>query len=96
MSIVAEKFSKISMGEINDLTHKLNTLDPELVETEEFSLAEAKEFAETLKLPFKPHDHQSRAFALATVPDPLTTESVSPFTPDTAPNAPEPKMVPPS
>ena len=33
MSIVAEKFSKISMGEINDLTHKLNTLDPELVET---------------------------------------------------------------
>jgi superfamily II DNA or RNA helicase len=40
-------------------------VDPELIETEEFSLAEAKDFADTLKLPFVPHDHQLRAFALA-------------------------------
>jgi superfamily II DNA or RNA helicase len=40
-------------------------IDPELVMTEEFSLAEAKEFAETLNLPFVAHDHQLRAFALA-------------------------------
>ena len=40
-------------------------VDPELVVTEEFSLAEAKEFADTLQLPFVPHDHQLRAFALA-------------------------------
>jgi superfamily II DNA or RNA helicase len=40
-------------------------IDPELTMTEEFSLAEAKEFADTLNLPFVPHDHQLRAFALA-------------------------------
>ena len=40
-------------------------IDPELSMTEEFSLAEAKEFADTLGLPFSPHDHQLRAFALA-------------------------------
>jgi superfamily II DNA or RNA helicase len=33
--------------------------------TEEFSLAEAKEFSHSLGLPFEPHDHQLRAFALA-------------------------------
>jgi len=33
--------------------------------TEEFSLTEAKEFAHSLGLPFEPHDHQLRAFALA-------------------------------
>lgn len=36
----------------------------ELNETEEFSLAEAKEFSHTLGLPFEAHDHQLRAFAL--------------------------------
>lgn len=40
-------------------------IDPELTMTEEFSLAEAKEFSDTLQLPFVPHDHQLRAFALA-------------------------------
>jgi superfamily II DNA or RNA helicase len=40
-------------------------VDPELTMTEEFSLAEAKEFADGLNLPFVPHDHQLRAFALA-------------------------------
>ena len=40
-------------------------IDPELTITEEFSLAEAKEFSDTLGLPFDPHDHQLRAFALA-------------------------------
>ena len=40
-------------------------VDPELTMTEEFSLAEANEFANTLQLPFVPHDHQLRAFALA-------------------------------
>jgi len=40
-------------------------VDPDLVVTEEFSLAEAKEFADSLSLPFVPHDHQLRAFALA-------------------------------
>ena len=40
-------------------------VDPELIMSEEFSLAEAKEFADTLGLPFSPHDHQLRAFALA-------------------------------
>jgi superfamily II DNA or RNA helicase len=40
-------------------------VDPELTMTEEFSLAEAKEFADSLSLPFVPHDHQLRAFALA-------------------------------
>ena len=33
--------------------------------TEEFSLAEAKEFSHSLGLPFESHDHQLRAFALA-------------------------------
>jgi len=37
----------------------------ELNETEEFSLAEANEFAQSLSLPFEPHDHQLRAFAIA-------------------------------
>jgi superfamily II DNA or RNA helicase len=40
-------------------------VDPELTMTEEFSLAEAKEFADGLNLPFVPHNHQLRAFALA-------------------------------
>ena len=40
-------------------------VDRDLTMTEEFSLAEAKEFADTLQLPFVPHDHQLRAFALA-------------------------------
>ena len=40
-------------------------IDPELIMTEEFSLAEAKEFADSLSLPFLPHDHQLRAYALA-------------------------------
>ena len=40
-------------------------VDPELVATEEFSLTEAKDFADTLNLPFAPHGHQLRAFALA-------------------------------
>ena len=40
-------------------------VDPELVVTEEFSLSEAKDFADNLSLPFVPHDHQLRAFALA-------------------------------
>ena len=39
-------------------------VDPELIETEEFSLAEAKEFSHSLGLPFEAHDHQLRAFAL--------------------------------
>jgi superfamily II DNA or RNA helicase len=37
----------------------------DLNETEEFSLAEAKEFSHTLGLPFEAHDHQLRAFAIA-------------------------------
>ena len=40
-------------------------IDPELIETEEFSLAEAKEFSHSLGLPFEAHDHQLRAFAIA-------------------------------
>ena len=40
-------------------------VDRELNETEEFSLAEAKEFSLTLGLPFDAHDHQLRAFAIA-------------------------------
>ena len=40
-------------------------IDPELNMTEEFSLVEAKDFADTLNLPFVPHDHQLRAMALA-------------------------------
>jgi len=40
-------------------------IDSELVDTEEFSLAEAKEYAQSLGLPFEAHEHQIRAFALA-------------------------------
>lgn len=40
-------------------------INKDLIETEEFSLAEAREYSGTLGLPFDPHDHQLRAFALA-------------------------------
>jgi len=40
-------------------------VDSELIETEEFSLAEAKEFTQSLNLPFEAHEHQIRALALA-------------------------------
>lgn len=41
------------------------SMDPDLIETEEFSLAEAKEFSRSLGSPMDPYDHQLRAFALA-------------------------------